>query len=84
MFADRLEHLCISRQLHLCGEAPGLRERTRIGKGDFHLEVAEVHTPIAFSHAQLLRMREPIAAHPRLVVVSVAVHDERVAFPASD
>src|SRR6185503_6934330 len=40
--------------------------------------------PVAFCRPQRFRMRDAIAARPCLVVESVAVDDQGVAFPAAD
>src|SRR5262249_37028765 len=71
-------------QRHVLQEAPWLRVRSRIGVGHLDLQMAEIGAPIAFGGSQLLGMRDPIAARPRLVVESDAVHDQWVALPAPD
>src|SRR5256885_12356096 len=45
--------------------------------------MAEIRAPVAFGHAQRVRVSMTIMIQPRPVIESVALHHQRLSFPAT-
>src|SRR5215471_12728282 len=63
---------------------PWLGVSFRIVEGNGHIHASEVASPVALDRVQRVAMWTPRVIHPRFVVDSNRVHDERIAVPLAD
>src|SRR5690606_28848961 len=82
--ADYLEHRAVRPVHEIDDRVHGLDERARIVIRDLERHAAVVEPRVPLGDLELLRVRQPFARQPRLVVVAVALDDERIALPAAD
>ena len=82
LVADGLKQVGIRHQLRAECHCPRAGIHLRIVERDFNFHVAEIPAPVAFSHAQRLRVGMTIAIQPRPVIESEALYHQRVSLPA--